>query len=62
MDYAQIDLGSQLSLCQHATNRKEAATAAFVDVAKAFERVWHLGLLPKVLSAGVTQHLPKIIK
>ena len=34
----------------HTLNRKESATAAFLDVSHAFDRVWHVGLLRKVLN------------
>ena len=44
-----------------AANRKEVAAVAFLDVAKAFDRVWHPGLLHKILQAGVPHHLARIL-
>ena len=41
----------------HTLNRKENVAAAFLDVSHAFDRVWHAGLLRKVLNAGVPHHV-----
>ena len=44
-----------------AINRKESAVAAFLDVASAFDRVWHPGLLWKILHAGMPHHLALVL-
>ena len=40
-------------------NRKEGAAAVFLDVAGAFDRVWHLGLLHKMIQADLPLYLLK---
>ena len=44
-----------------AANKKESATAVLLDVAKAFDKVWHPGLMHKVLRAGTPYHLTRIL-
>ena len=41
--------------------RKESATAAFLDVSRAFDRVWHPGLLHKVLNAGIPHYVAQVL-
>lgn len=42
-------------------NRKQSTAAVFFDVAKAFDKVWHEGLLFKMLEAGVPLSLVQLI-
>ena len=44
-----------------AKNRKESAVAAFLDVASAFDRVWHPGLMIKILRAGTPHHIALVL-
>lgn len=53
-----------LRLVEHITegfNRKQSTCAVFFDVAKAFDKVWHEGLLFKMLEAGVPLGLVQLI-
>jgi len=43
-------------------NRKEATEAVLLDVSKAFDRVWHRGLLIKMLDAGFSVGLVKLTR
>ena len=42
-------------------NRKEKAVAAFLDVSCAFDRVWHPGLIHKLLQAGTPHHIALVL-
>ena len=42
-------------------NWKESAVAAFLDVSRAFDRVWHPGLLHKLLLADTPHHIASIL-
>lgn len=42
-------------------NRRESTGAVFLDVSKAFDRVWHQGLVYKLLEAGVHPGLVQLI-
>lgn len=42
-------------------NRRQSTAAVFFDVAKAFDKVWHEGLLFKMLEAGVPLGLVQLI-
>ncbi|XP_071052908.1 uncharacterized protein [Onthophagus taurus] len=53
-----------LRLVEHITdgfNRNQSTCAVFFDVAKAFDKVWHEGLLFKMLEAGVPLALVQLI-
>ena len=39
-----------------AFNRSRATRAVALDILKAFKRVWHAGLLPKLRSYGISGH------
>lgn len=54
-----------LRVVEHVTdsfNRKRHTGAVFLDVAKAFDKVWHEGLLHKLLDAGFPIGLVQIIR
>ena len=40
-----------------AFNRSGAAQAVAIDISKAFDRVWHVGLLHKLNSYGISSHI-----
>lgn len=42
-------------------NRRESTAAVFLDVSKAFDKVWHEGLLSKMLEAGIPLGLVQLI-
>ena len=42
-------------------NRKESAVAAFLDVSRAFDRVWHVWLLHKLLQVGSPHHVMLVL-
>ena len=42
-------------------NRKESAVAAFLDVSRAFDRVWHPGLLHKLLKTDTPFHVVRVL-
>jgi len=54
-----------LSMTEYITegfNKKEATGAVLLDVSKAFDKVWHGGLLIKMLDAGFSVGLVKLIR
>ncbi|GJQ71904.1 hypothetical protein Trydic_g3013 [Trypoxylus dichotomus] len=42
-------------------NRRECTGAVFLDVAKAFDKVWHQGLLLKMHRAGISKAMVKLV-
>ncbi|GJQ65109.1 hypothetical protein Trydic_g7254 [Trypoxylus dichotomus] len=42
-------------------NRRECTGAVFLDVAKAFDKVWHQGLLAKMHRAGISKAMVKLV-
>lgn len=44
-----------------AFKQKDVAATIFLDVAKAFDRVWHEGLLYKMTNFGISEDIVKII-
>ncbi|GJQ79294.1 hypothetical protein Trydic_g16162 [Trypoxylus dichotomus] len=43
-------------------NRRECTGAVFLDVAKAFDKVWHQGLLLKMHRAGISKAMVKLVQ
>ena len=56
-----LQVARVLHFAAAAANKKESAAAAFLDVASAFDRVWHPGLILKVLRAGTPHYIARII-
>lgn len=56
-----LDDSNSGPLCSTAANRKEKAAAAFLNVVKAFFRVWHPSLLYKVLHATTPHNIIRIL-
>jgi len=48
-------------LCKN-RNDKKITPAIFLDVEKAFDKVWHEGLLHKLLKIGTPMHFVKLIE
>ena len=54
-----------LRVVEHVTerfNHKEATGAVFLDISKAFDSVWHRGLLHKMLEAGISLSMVQLIR
>ena len=47
---------------KHVNHRKEPIYACFVDFKKAFDSVWHQGLLHKLLSYNIDNNIFRLIK
>lgn len=56
-----MQLSRVIHFLASATNKKECAVATFLDMEKAFDRVWHEGLLYKLHDNGLTRRLIHVI-
>lgn len=52
-----LQVARMIHQAAHTLNRKESAVAAFLGVSRAFDCVWHPGLLHKVLKADTPHHV-----
>lgn len=43
------------------TNERKKMIAVFLGVAKAFDRVWHQGLIHKLIHSNILYHIVKLI-